>query len=180
MTDIAPASTESPRALNPYLVDGPALISFSGGRTSAFLLKHILDAHGGHLPGDIIAVFSNTGKEHPATLDFVQACSEQWKVPIVWLEYDPTGEKQRKFRIVSHITASRNGEPFEALIQERKYLPNPVTRFCTSTLRQINGTGLILMRPVPLICPVDRIVRQPARLAGWPTARSWSSSSFES
>ncbi len=148
MTDIAPASTQSPRALNPYLIEGPAFISFSGGRTSGYLLKHILDAYGGHLPNDILAVFANTGKEHPATLDFVLACSEQWNVPIVWLEYDPAGEKQRKFRIVSHATASRSGEPFEAMIQERKYLPNPVSRFCTSTLK-------------------IRVMRDYARSLGW-------------
>ena len=32
-------------------------------------------------------------------------------------------------------TASRNGEPFEALIRKRNYLPNPVTRFCTIDLK---------------------------------------------
>ena len=33
--------------MNPYLIEGPAVISFSGGRTSGYMLKHILDAHGG-------------------------------------------------------------------------------------------------------------------------------------
>ena len=38
---------------NPYLLDLPAVVSFSGGRTSGFMLRHILDAHGGQvdLPG---------------------------------------------------------------------------------------------------------------------------------
>jgi hypothetical protein len=31
--------------------------------------------------------------------------------------------------------ASENGEPFAALIAKRKYLPNAVTRFCTSDLK---------------------------------------------
>jgi hypothetical protein len=53
-------------------------------------------------------------------------------VNIVWLEYAPDGEKQWKFRVVDHQTASRQGEPYEALLRERKYLPNPVTRFCTT------------------------------------------------
>jgi 3'-phosphoadenosine 5'-phosphosulfate sulfotransferase (PAPS reductase)/FAD synthetase len=32
-------------------------------------------------------------------------------------------------------SASRRGEPFKALIERKKYLPNPVQRFCTSHLK---------------------------------------------
>ena len=92
---------------DPYLIEGPALISFSGGRTSAYLLKHVLDAYGGTLPGNVIACFANTGKEMPQTLDFVRDCGRHWNVTIVWLEYDPAGESQRKFRVVDHGSASR-------------------------------------------------------------------------
>lgn len=60
----------------PYQIEGPALISFSGGRTSAYLLKHILDACGGALPANVIACFANTGKEMPETLDFVGDCRD--------------------------------------------------------------------------------------------------------
>lgn len=121
--------------LNPYLLEGPALVSFSGGRTSAYLLKHILDAYGGRLPANVGVMFANTGREVEATLDFVRECGDRWSVPITWLEYEPAGEKGRKFRVVDHATASRKGEPYEALLRERKYLPNPVARFCTSTLK---------------------------------------------
>jgi 3'-phosphoadenosine 5'-phosphosulfate sulfotransferase (PAPS reductase)/FAD synthetase len=133
---------------DPYLIDGPALISFSGGRTSAYLLKHVLDAYGGTLPANVIACFANTGKEMPQTLDFVRACGQRWNVPLIWLEYDPAGETQRKFRVVDHQSASRQGEPYEALLRERKYLPNPVTRFCTTTLK-------------------IRVMRDYARSLGW-------------
>jgi 3'-phosphoadenosine 5'-phosphosulfate sulfotransferase (PAPS reductase)/FAD synthetase len=37
--------------------------------------------------------------------------------------------------VVNFDTASRNGEPFKALILKRNYLPNPVTRFCTIDLK---------------------------------------------
>jgi len=63
-------------------------------------------------------------------LRFVQDCSEHWNVPIVWLEY-----AEVNYTIVNFKTASRDGEPFEALIRKRNYLPNPVTRFCTSELK---------------------------------------------
>jgi hypothetical protein len=53
---------------NPYLITGPALISFSGGRTSAFMLRQILDAHGGTLPDDVVVAFANTGKERWTSL----------------------------------------------------------------------------------------------------------------
>ena len=117
---------------NPYQIEPPALISFSGGRTSAYMLKQILDAYRGRLPQDLIPCFANTGKEMAETLDFVQECGERWGVAIVWLEYNPL--LPEKFEIVSHRTASRAGEPFELLLANRGMLPNPVTRFCTAHL----------------------------------------------
>jgi 3'-phosphoadenosine 5'-phosphosulfate sulfotransferase (PAPS reductase)/FAD synthetase len=121
---------------NPYKIEGPALISFSGGRTSAFMLWNILQAHGGVLPNDIYVTFANTGKEAPETLDFVHEVEQKWGVKIYWLELY-FGEERPVYRtkIVDYETASRNGEPFEALLDRRQYLPNPVTRFCTSELK---------------------------------------------
>ena len=122
--------------MNPYKIKGPALISFSGGRTSAFMLKQIIDAHGGTLPDDIYVTFANTGKEMPETLDFVQACSEHWGVKVHWLELE-MGDERPVYRTkeVTYETASRDGKPFEALIGRRSYLPNPVARFCTAELK---------------------------------------------
>ena len=122
--------------MNPYKIEGPALISFSGGRTSAFMLKQIIDAHGGTLPDDIYVTFANTGKEMPETLDFVQACSEHWDVKVHWLELEMADERPvYRTKEVTYETASRDGEPFEALIGRRSYLPNPVARFCTAELK---------------------------------------------
>ena len=122
--------------MNPYKIKGPALISFSGGRTSAFMLKQIIDALGGTLPDDIYVTFANTGKEMPETLDFVQACSEHWGVKVHWLELEMADERPvYRTKEVTYETASRDGEPFEALIGRRSYLPNPVARFCTAELK---------------------------------------------
>ena len=122
--------------MNPYKIEGPALISFSGGRTSAFMLKQIIDAHGGTLPDDIYVTFANTGKEMPETLDFVQACSEHWDVKVHWLELEMADERPvYRTKEVTYETASRDGKPFEALIGRRSYLPNPVARFCTAELK---------------------------------------------
>lgn len=111
------------------LPEGNVLISFSGGRTSGYMLHQILEANGG-LPDRVTVVFANTGREMPETLDFVQECSERWQVPIVWLEYTRRDNKVG-FDVVSHNSASRNGEPLEALFRSKNYLPNVMQRFCT-------------------------------------------------
>ncbi len=120
----------------------PCAISFSGGRSSGFMLKKIIDAHGGVLPDYCKVIFANTGKEMPQTLDFVQSCGDRWGVDIVWLECEarkmPDGSKRKyeyKTNVVNYETANRTGEPFDLLIKARKYLPNPVARFCTQELK---------------------------------------------
>lgn len=115
--------------MNPFLIEGPASISFSGGRTSAAMLRWVLDAG---LQPDVHVLFSNTGKERPETLDFIHECETRWPVQVHWLEY---AGSSKEYREVDYASASRNGEPFEALITKRKYLPNPVTRFCTEELK---------------------------------------------
>lgn len=116
--------------MNPYKIEPPFYVSFSGGRTSGYMLRMILDAWGGAMPEGGYVLFANTGKEHPATLDFVHEIETRW-CPITWIEY----RADAPFAGVTHATASTKGEPFAALIAKRKYLPNPVARFCTSDLK---------------------------------------------
>lgn len=116
---------------DPFIIDGPTCISFSGGRTSAYMLWRVLQANGG-LPKDAIVCFANTGKEDEATLRFVRDCGENWGVPITWLEYKEGAD----FALVDFESASRLGEPFEAVIRQRGgYLPNRVARYCSSELK---------------------------------------------
>lgn len=114
-----------------FKITEPTVISFSGGRTSAYMLWRVLQSNDG-LPEDAKVCFANTGKEDEATLRFVDQCSRNWDVPIAWLEYQVA---DTKFKIVNFDQASRNGEPFEALIKKKKYLPNMVARFCTAELK---------------------------------------------
>jgi hypothetical protein len=117
---------------NPYtLPDGNVQIAFSGGRTSAYMLHQILEANG-DLPDLAQVVFSNTGREMPQTLDFVNEVGLRFGVNIIWLEYRGTTPW---FARVSHNSASRNGEPFDILIAKRKMLPNTAMRFCTVEMK---------------------------------------------
>lgn len=117
---------------DPFKITGPTCISFSGGRTSAYMLWRVLQSHDGKLPDDCVVCFANTGKEDEATLRFVRDCGERWGVPMTWLEY----RDESAFEVVNFDSASRNGEPFEAVIRQRGgYLPNRVARFCSSELK---------------------------------------------
>jgi 3'-phosphoadenosine 5'-phosphosulfate sulfotransferase (PAPS reductase)/FAD synthetase len=117
---------------NPFIVDEPTCISFSGGRTSAYMLWRVLEANGGVLPSNAVVCFANTGKEDEATLKFINDCEKNWNVPIIWLEF--ISEKP-SFKIVNFETASRLGEPFERVIRHYKKLPNPAQRWCTGILK---------------------------------------------
>lgn len=184
-------------ALWPYLLpEGNVQIAFSGGRTSAYMLRHILDANAG-LPDRAVVTFQNTGREMPETLDFVQEVGSNWGVKIIWLEYRPTAPL---FEVVSHNSASRDGQPFDALIDKKQYLPNQQTRFCTTELKirtakrylvslgwkhWINATGIRADEPSRLNkpAPKDRwTIWNPLAAAGvsrHDVAAFWQAQSFD-
>jgi len=118
---------------DPFFITGPALISFSGGRTSGYMLYRTVMAHGGTLPDDVYVAFANTGKEREETLDFVHECSQHFGVKVHWLEYRP--DAPDGYIEVSYETASRAGEPFQMAIDKKKRLPNWRQRWCTALLK---------------------------------------------
>lgn len=132
---------------NPYKVDEECIVSFSGGRTSAFMLYKIIQAHNGKLPDYIHVVFANTGKEMPQTYQFIDDCSKNWDVKVHWLELygvDKEGYKPVfgsrdwifQYKETNSKDCSRKGEPFQVLIDHYKKLPNATNRFCTYLMKQ--------------------------------------------
>ena len=118
---------------DPFLITGPAIVGFSGGRTSGRMLKLILEAHGGTLPDDVHVAFTNTSKERSETLRFVHECSARWGVPVHWLEWR---EDAPGFEEVGFNSAARDGEVFAALIRSKGYLPNVAKPWCSLALKQ--------------------------------------------
>ena len=116
------------------LPQGNVQIAFSGGRTSAYMLYKILESNNG-LPDRAKVIFTNTGREMPETYDFIQECSDRWNVNITWLEYIKKQDQKVGYNIVSHNSASRDGEPFDNLINYAKRVPNVYQRFCTQQLK---------------------------------------------
>jgi 3'-phosphoadenosine 5'-phosphosulfate sulfotransferase (PAPS reductase)/FAD synthetase len=97
-----------------FRCDGPTLLSVSGGRTSGVMLARVLETHGGALPPDTFACFADTGREFPATYEFLDEMARRWGVTI-------------------HRVMREGG--FDALITQRRFLPNPAMRFCTQALK---------------------------------------------
>lgn len=110
------------------------VVLFSGGRTSAFLAKYMKE-HPYYK--NCIFVFMNTGKEREETLQFADKCDKEFGLNVVYLEALVNNEKGKgtTYKIVDFETASRNGEPFEAML--KKYpLPNNMASNCTRELKQ--------------------------------------------
>lgn len=120
-------------------------VSFSGGRSSAVMVKRCLDLYS--KSREVIILFANTGCEHPATLDFVDAVDKHFaNGSIVWVEAIINGPGVGPTaKVVNHKTAARNGEPFRAAIAKHgifcKTHPNCTGRLkvdpMTSYLRSI-------------------------------------------
>lgn len=110
------------------------LVSVSGGETSLFmaiwLWLHKQDEY------EIIFVFANTGQENEETLIFLKKCAEHFGINIIWIEADVKYGKGNgtRFKLTDFENASRNGEPFEAVI--KKYgIPNTSFLHCTRELK---------------------------------------------
>lgn len=112
------------------------LISFSGGRTSAFmtwwLLNYKRDVY------EMIVVFANTGKERQETLDFVANCDKYFGFNTIWVEAKVHKQKGvgTGFSLVDYKTADRSGRIFEEHIS--KYgIPNQNAPQCSREMKNI-------------------------------------------
>lgn len=110
------------------------VVSFSGGKTSGYMTKMILD----HMQSkyEVIVLFANTGQENEETLEFVHNCDTQMGFNTVWLEavVHPELRKGTTHRITDFANADRSGEIFEEMI--KKYgIPNSSFPHCTRELK---------------------------------------------
>lgn len=112
------------------------LVSFSGGETSAFMAQW-LNLHWRELGYKKIAfAFANTGLEAEETLYFTNQCAKHFGFDLHWIEtkVQPEFGKGVRHNIVTYESASRKGEPYEAIIA--KYgIPNPAAPGCTRLLK---------------------------------------------
>jgi len=108
-------------------------VSFSGGRSSAYMCQQLLK----DFPyAEFAFVFANTGQEAEATLEFVDRCDRHFGLNLAWVEAVVHYGKRSgcTHKLVNYKVAARNGEPYEAVI--KKYgLPNVDWLHCTRELK---------------------------------------------
>lgn len=111
------------------------LVSFSGGRTSGYMTKMLLDKYSDKY--EIKVIFANTGFENEATLQFVHDCDTHFGFNTVWIEavtHSGAGNGITH-KVVTFDTASRNAEPFETMI-EKYGITNMQSPQCTRNLKR--------------------------------------------
>lgn len=119
----------------PIIKDKSILISFSGGRTSAFMCR-LIQLHEGFAHYKKIFVFANTGKEREETLQFVDRCDKEFGLNLNWIEakVHPKKGVGTTYKFTDFEHTSRNGEPFEDVIA--KYgVPSKQFPHCTRELK---------------------------------------------
>lgn len=111
------------------------LISFSGGSTSGFMVWWLLKNC--QKIFEMIVVFANTGKEKEETLIFIDECDKYWGFNVVWVEAitNPQNGIGVRAKVVDFVTASRNGEPYEAMIAKHG-IPSKSSPHCTRELKR--------------------------------------------
>lgn len=111
------------------------IVSFSGGKTSAFMAFQLRK----QFPNvTFVFIFANTGQECEETLIFVDKCDKEFKLGVVWVEavVNPIHGKGITHKVVDFKTASRNGEPFEAHIA-KSGIPNANKPQCSDRLKKL-------------------------------------------
>lgn len=129
------------------------LISFSGGRTSAYMTWWLMNEWEERDNYEIKIVFANTGLEEPETLLFIHRCAIEWGLDIVWVEAKHKDESGNTFsekgwkvkhQIVNYFTSAKckkliNGDwawtPFEEMISVLG-IPSTNSPFCSYQLKK--------------------------------------------
>lgn len=111
------------------------VVSFSGGRTSAYLV-HLMEKKRKSHGLDVIYVFMDTGAEHPNTYEFVRNVSKHFAVEITCLRVDVNPElgKGNSYKVVSIDEICQDLQPWKDMI--KKYgVPYYGGAFCTGRMK---------------------------------------------
>lgn len=109
------------------------VVSFSGGRTSAYLCHLMKEKYG----DDVDFIYMDTGAEHPKTYEFIRKVNEAFNLNLVCLRADfnqPLG-KGHTYSVVGIESINPDLKPFSDMC--KKYgTPSTAGKWCTSRMKQ--------------------------------------------
>lgn len=110
------------------------VVSFSGGRTSAYLCKVMIETYGIH---DVDFIFMDTGAEHPETYKFIKRVADFFGINLICLQGDfdqPLGVGHG-YKVVDITALKYDLGVYSALV--KKYgTPSVVSGWCTSRMKE--------------------------------------------
>ena len=109
------------------------VVSFSGGRTSAYLCYLMKEKYG----DEVDFIFMDTGAEHPKTYDFIRNVNNYFNLNLTCLRGDfnqPLG-KGHTYRVVDINSIGADLEPYRQMVM--KYgTPTVTSAWCTSRMKE--------------------------------------------
>ena len=111
------------------------VVSFSGGRTSAYLCKIMIETFGRE---NVDFIFMDTGAEHPKTYEFIKNVNDEFNLNLVCLRLKVNKElgKGNDYDIVDIKDICSDLKPFSNVL--RKYgVPYISGMFCTDRLKLV-------------------------------------------
>ena len=110
------------------------VVSFSGGRTSAYLCKVMIDTYG---RDNVDFIYMDTGAEHSKTYEFIRNVNREFGLDLVCLRGDfnqPLG-KGHQYDIIDIENIKPDLEPYRAMVN--KYgTPTVASGWCTSRMKE--------------------------------------------
>lgn len=106
-------------------------VSFSGGKTSAYMCKWIKE----NRPDlNCVFVFANTGQEHPETYRFIEKVNKWLGLNLICVEYSGS-KKGRIYDLRSIDTLTKDGSLFEKMVKNYG-IPSMKYAHCTRELKE--------------------------------------------
>lgn len=111
------------------------VVSFSGGRTSAYLV-HLMEQRRINEDLDVRYIYMDTGAEHPKTYEFIKNVVSHFGINLTCLRVvvNPELGQGNSYEVIPVSEIKHDLEPWKAIV--KKYgLPYPAGAFCTREMK---------------------------------------------
>lgn len=114
------------------------VVSFSGGRTSAYLCYLMKEKYG----DDVDFIYMDTGAEHPKTYEFIRNVNREFDLNLTCLrtKFNPELGKGNSYEIISIDDIKHDLKPWREMLKKYGTPYNPGGAFCTDRMKLVPWT----------------------------------------